>query len=201
MAYFRWVLLVELVDESGDQLLRILSWSLVHLAHLCNFHNLTSKCFHSLKVSLLWKKKFSNGVILLVILSRIHNFSVWKSEILINRKCSNECEWKEEFAVSLCVCSTSKKKTYLSVREFPTLDFIHLLSKREEIDFFILLEVDALTSLGVPLESFEEFHICRIIEFCVGDSYDISTIDVAIEVRRTKVWNLSDLLVIRCFHC
>ena len=201
MAYFRWVLLVELVDESGDQLLRILSWSLVHLAHLGDCHNLTSKCFHSLEISLLWKKEFSNGVILLVILSRIHNFSVRKSKILINRKCSDESKWKEEFTVSLCIRSTSKKKTYLSIREFPTFDLEHLLLPREEVDFFILLEVDALTSLGIPFEGLEEFHICRIFEFCCRDSYDISTIDVAIKVRCAKVCYLSHLLEIRCFHC
>ena len=201
MAYFRWVLLVELVDESGDQLLRILSWSLMHLTYLGDFHHLASKCFHSLEISLLWKEKFSNGIILLVILSRVHNLSIRKSKILINRKCSDECEWEEEFTVPLCVRSTSKKKTYLSVREFPTLDFIHLLSKREEIYFFVLFEVDAFTSLGILLKGFEEFNISRIVEFCMGDSYDISAFDVTIEVRCTKVWNLSDLLVIRCFHC
>ena len=201
MAYFRWMLLVELVDESGDQLLRILSRSLMHLTHLGDFHHLASKCFHSLEIGLLRKKEFSNGVVLLVILSGVHNLSIIKSEILIDRKCSDECEWEEEFSISLCVRSTSKKKTYLSISEFPTLDFIHLFSKWEEIDLFSFLEVDAFTSLGIPLKGFEEFNISRIVEFCIGDSYDVSAFDVTFEVWCTKVWNLSNLLVIRCFHC
>ena len=200
MAYFRWVLLVELVDESGDQLLRILSWSLVHLTHLSDLDYLTRENLYSLEIGLLWKKEFSNRVILLVILSGVHNLSIRKSKVLINRKCPDNSEWEEEFLIPLSIGSTSEKQTYLSIREFPTFDLEHLLIQREEVDFFIILEVDALTSLGIPFESLEEFHICRIFEFCCRDSYDISAIDVAIKVRCTKVWYLSHLLEIRCFH-